>query len=345
MKISELVDSSHEKVVAMIQDCKKCVSNAGKPYLTLNLTDATGSVDTRKWDYVEGEENVLAKGTAIEADLLVNAYDKKLQGKLVGYRCLSLDEINLEDLVPQAPVDAIALHNKCKAYIASIKDPVVAELVKAIFRKYYKRFKEWPAAASNHHNYLHGLLYHSVTMADLANRLADVYPVLNRDILVAGTLLHDIGKVFELSGPVATGYTLEGKLVGHLILGQDIIREAANELGYFAYDSLPEEEKANKESEAFHKKEVAVIFEHILISHHSQPEFGSSIRPLTRESQIIAMIDDIDAKMMILDKAYEGVPKGDYTSKIFSMDGRYFYKPMYTENEDKNFGLDLPEEE
>ena len=343
MKINELKDGSHEKIVVMVTDCKKCVSNSGKPYLTLSLGDCSGNVDTRKWDYAEGDENLLCKGACLEAELVTNAYDKKLQAKLLSYRLLSIEEVNLEDLVQQAPVEVIALHNKCKAYIAGIKDPIVGDLVKAIFRKYYKKFREWPAAATNHHNYLHGLLYHSVTMADVASKLADIYPVLNRDILVAGALLHDVGKTLELSGPVATSYTLEGKLVGHLVLGQDIVREAANELGYFEYDSLPEAEKANKESLAFHKKEVAVIFEHILISHHAQPEFGAAIRPLTRESQVIAMIDDIDAKMMILNKAYEGVPKGEFTAKIFSMDNRYFYKPMYTENEDVVFGLKLDE--
>ena len=339
MKINEFEDKTQETVVALVQDCKRCVNNQGKPYLTLILADSTGTMDARKWDVMADDEKLLEKGAVISAMVVANLYDKKLQGKILGFKRLSMEEVNLDDLVAQAPVEVTSLHNRCKAYIASIKDPVVGDLLKAIFRKYYKRYRDWPAAASNHHNYLHGLLYHSVTMADLADTLAKIYPVLNRDVLIAGTLLHDIGKSIELSGPVATSYTLEGKLVGHLVLGQDIVREAATELGYFAYDDLSEEEKLDKESEAFHKKEIAVIFEHIIISHHSQPEFGAAVRPLTRESQIIAMIEDIDAKMMILSKAYEGISKGDFTAKIYSMDNRYFYKPMYTENEEVPFGL------
>ena len=339
MKINELTDKVQDTVVAMVSDCKRCMNNQGKPYLTLTLTDSSGALDTRKWDVADDDEKLLERGAVISATVVANLYDKKMQGKLLSFRRLSLDEVNLDDIIAQAPVEVTSLHNRCKAYIASIKDPVVSDLLKAVFRKYYKRFRDWPAAASNHHNYLHGLLYHSVTMADIADSLAKVYPVLNRDILIAGTLLHDIGKSIELSGPAATYYTLEGKLVGHLVLGQDIVREAAMELGYFHYDDLSEEEKADKESLDFHKKEVAVILEHILISHHSQPEYGAAVRPLTRESQAIAMIDDIDAKMMILNKAYEGIQKGDFTAKIYSMDNRYFYKPMYTENEDVPFGL------
>ena len=144
-------------------------------------------------------------------------------------------------------------------------------------------------------------------MADLASHLCDIYPVLNRDIVIGGTIRHDIGKTIELSGFIATSYTLEGKLLGHLSIGANIIHECAKELGYFAYDDLSEEEKKDKSSVAFHKKEVAIVLEHILLSHHSLPEYGAAVRPLTRESQIVSMIDDIDAKMMILQKAHEGV--------------------------------------
>ncbi|MCR5078404.1 MAG: HD domain-containing protein [Bacilli bacterium] len=338
MKISALRDGDRTLLRVVVKDCKKCVSNNGKNYFTLALEDASGSLDARKWDVNDGDSDIFAKGNFVEVDLSANTFDKKMQGKVFGGRVLRIDEVSLDELIPSAPIPLVELHNKCKAYIAEIEDPVVLDLVKCVFNKFYKKYREWPAAVSNHHNYLHGLLYHSLTMADLAREVAKIYPALNRDILVAGAMLHDIGKTLELSGPIATSYTLEGKLVGHLVLGQDIVREAANELHYFDFDTLPEEEQADKTSLAFHKKEVAVIFEHILISHHNQPEFGAAIRPLTRESQAIAMIDDIDAKMMILSKAYEGIEKGEWTAKIYSMDNRYFYKPMYTKDEEEPAG-------
>lgn len=339
MKIASLSDGDRTKINAIVKDVKKCVNNNGKNYLTLVLEDSSGCLDARKWEVVDDDHYIFQKGNFVEVDLAANSYDKKIQGKVFSGRKLSEEEVNLDELTLSAPIPFPELHEKCRVHIASIQDPVVSDLLKAIFRKYYLKFREWPAAVSNHHNYLHGLIYHSITMADLASEIAKVYPALNRDVLVAGTLIHDIGKIFELSGPIATNYTLEGKLVGHLVLGQDIVREAATELGYFEYDSLSEEEKQDKTSIAYHKKEIAVIFEHILISHHGQPDYGSSIRPLTRESQVISMIDDLDAKMMILSNAYEGIEKGDWTAKIFSMDGRYFYKPMYTKDEDVPVGL------
>jgi 3'-5' exoribonuclease len=127
--------------------------------------------------------------------------------------------------------------------------------------------------------------------------------------LVAGALIHDIGKTLELSGPVATQFTLEGKLLGHISIMQAEIREAAKELNMTG--------------------EIPVIMEHMVLSHHTKPEFGSPVPPLTREALALAMIDDMDAKMMILDKAYEGVNPGEFTQKIFTMDDRYFYLPLY----------------
>lgn len=343
MKIAELKDGNRETLRVLVQDCHKCVSSNAKPYLNVILCDSSGTLDARKWEVNDGDMDILDKGNYVEVEVAAVAYDKKLQGKILRVAKLSLDDADFDELLAIAPVESAKLHEKCKDYIASIQDPVIGDLVKAVFRKFYKKYREWPAAATNHHNYRHGLLYHSVTMTDLASKLCDIYPVLNRDIMIGGTLLHDIGKTIELSGPLATHYTLEGKLVGHLVLGQDIVREAATELGYFAYDSLGEED-ADKRSEAFHKKEVAIIFEHILISHHGQPDYGSPIRPLTRESLMISMIDDIDAKMMILNNQYKDVEPGDFTGRIVSMDGRYFYKPMYTKDEEIPFGLKDEEE-
>jgi 3'-5' exoribonuclease len=150
-------------------------------------------------------------------------------------------------------------------------------------------------------------------MADLAEKVCQIYPSLNRDVLIAGTLIHDIGKTVELSGPVATQFTLEGKLLGHISIMQAEVRMAAKELGMTG--------------------EIPVIMEHMVLSHHGIPEYGSPVMPLTREALALNMIDDMDAKMMILDKAYADVEPGGYTSKLFTMDERYFYKPLYTKEE------------
>jgi 3'-5' exoribonuclease len=151
-------------------------------------------------------------------------------------------------------------------------------------------------------------------MADDAEALCRLYPSLSRDILIAGCLIHDIGKTIELSGPVATKYTLEGKLLGHISIMQAEIKEAADVLKM--------------------QGEIPVLMQHMVLSHHNKPEFGSPMEPETREALALAMIDDFDAKMNILDKAYAGVNPGEWTQKVFAFDDRYFYQPFYSQKKE-----------
>ena len=146
-------------------------------------------------------------------------------------------------------------------------------------------------------------------MANVANKVCEIYPSLNRDILIGGILIHDIGKTIELSGPIATTFTIEGKLIGHISIMQAEVREACKELNI--------------------DPEIAAIMEHMVLSHHGKQEFGSPVTPLLREALVCSMIDDLDAKMGILDKALESVEPGESTIKLFNMDDRYFYKPKF----------------
>jgi 3'-5' exoribonuclease len=123
------------------------------------------------------------------------------------------------------------LEKKLDAYLDSLQNEDVAKLTRHIIAKFRAKYVDWPAAVRNHHNFVSGLLYHSLTMADLAEKVCQIYPSLNRDVLIAGTLIHDIGKTVELSGPVATQFTLEGKLLGHISIMQAEVRMAAKELG------------------------------------------------------------------------------------------------------------------
>ena len=130
---------------------------------------------------------------------------------------------------------------------------------------------------------------------------------IDKDVLIAGVLLHDVGKVVELSGPIATKYTLEGKLLGHISIMASEIRRVARDLNITS--------------------EVPVLLEHMILSHHGSKEFGSPVLPLTREAVILHFVDDLDSKMNILDKAYADVEEGEFTQRIMPMDGRAFYKP------------------
>ena len=249
--------------------------------------------------------------------------------------------------IPSAPVSEKELEAKLDAYVSSIQDEAIHAIVARLLEKYKEKYLNWPAASRNHHAFVSGLLYHSVTMADLAAKVSRVYSSLNRDLMIGGTLIHDIGKVMELSGPNATFYTVQGRLIGHISIGQAEVREVAKELGYYAFVELPQSEQdrlAKENAPEFHCYEIALQMEHIILSHHGKYEFGSPVLPLTREALAISLIDDFDAKMLVLDNAYSGVNPGEPTGRIGSLDNRYFYLPRDAKTEHSPYGTSLEEQ-
>ena len=147
---------------------------------------------------------------------------------------------------------------------------------------------------------------HSVSIAEHADYFSRFYQDVNRDLIVTGALIHDFGKMIELEGPTVYHYSVEGQLLGHISIMCGELRIAQKELGITS--------------------EIPLLLEHIVLSHHGQMEFGSPVLPLTREALLISMIDNLDSKMLVLDKAYEEVNKGEFTQKIYSLDNRSFYK-------------------
>ena len=324
----------------VVTDCKSGVGNTGKRYLTISLQDATGNIDGKIWDVGPNDEKIFEKGNLVRISGDVNSYRDALQLKIHDAEVLPREGVDWSKFIANAPMGKDVLMAKLKDYLNSLEDPDVKTLVCESLKGYKEQYLTWPAASKNHHNYVSGLLYHSLTMADAAISLYKIYPSLNRDVLLGGVILHDLGKVIELSGPEATSYTLEGKLLGHLTIGASLVREAALRLGYFAYKDMDDDTPEEERDRAFHKYEIAVTFEHILLSHHGKPEFGCAVTPLTREALAVSMIDDFDAKMMILDKAYSSIKKGDYTTKLFTLDDRCFYYPFYSpDHKDPGLGI------
>ena len=348
MLIKDLKDGVEVFGPYLVADSKKCVSSAGKPYLTVTLQDCSGTIDGKKWDYQPEDDKLFEKGSVVQIQGNVLLYASHLQLKIKTAEALDQKGIDWSIFVPSAPVDQDILQKKLDVYLNSFRDPVVGELVKAMLNRYMDHYLQWPAAVRNHHNFASGLLFHSLTMTDLALKVCEIYPSLNRDIMLAGTLIHDIGKVIELSGPNGTVYTLEGKLLGHISLGHAELREIAKNLGYFEFASLSsteQEKERQANSDIFHRYEVAVTLEHIILSHHGKMEFGSPVLPVTREALAISMIDDMDAKMLILDAAYNGTAKGENTPKVMALDGRFFYRPFYSSDDARPYGTSVEEEE
>lgn len=307
--INDLKDGFSANGIYIVKSVAKGVSQnaAATTYLNVVLQDCSGTIEAKKWDASPADVEKIKAGAILRIEGQAYDYKDKLQVKIMSAYEIKPEEVNLNNLVISSPIPVEDLIADFKKYYNSVKNKDCKLILTETFKKYYKQFIDFPAGVSCHHDFYHGLLYHTVSMCKLAEQIQKLYPEANYDLLISGCLLHDVGKVIELSGPLTTKYTTEGNLLGHITIGMSIIREisATNKI----------------------ESEVPVLLEHMILSHHGKQEFGSPILPETREALLLSMIDDMDSKMMVLDKAYKNIAEGEKTDKIFSFDNRTFYKP------------------
>lgn len=294
----------------LIKSVTKGVASNGKAFLTLQLGDHTGEIEAKLWDCNPEDETIFVSSIIIHVIGEIQEYRGKLQLKIKGIRPTSvMDHVKLADFLQCAPMDPEEMLGKITQYIFEMKNANIQRITRQLLKKHRDAFIEFPAATKNHHEFVSGLAYHVVSMLDLAKALANLYPTLDTDLLYSGVILHDLGKVIELSGPVATTYTVEGKLLGHISIMVNEIAQVAKDLGI--------------------EGEEVMILQHLVLSHHAKGEWGSPKAPLIREAEILHMIDNIDAKMNMLDRALERVKPGEFSEKVFAMDNRSFYKPNF----------------
>ena len=234
-------------------------------------------------------------------------YRENLQLKILKASLVEPENIDFSTLLTPPPVPKEQLEEKFRGYVDSVKDPDCKKLLDYFVNKYSSQLYMYPAGVSVHHEYSSGLLMHLTSMADLGDFLAKKYAPINRDLLITGILLHDIGKLIELEGPVVYHYSTEGKLLGHISIMVAEIRIAAKELGI--------------------NSETPMLLEHMVLSHHDKPEFGSPISPMIKEALLLTYIDNLDSKMAIAGKALDAIEPGEFTQKIYPLDGRTLYKP------------------
>jgi 3'-5' exoribonuclease len=294
----------------LINTVTKGTASNGKPFLTLMLRDKSGEIEAKLWDCSPQDEEAYCAETVVKVAGELSNYRGKSQLKLKQIRMTTeLDNVELSDFLEVAPMSQDAIIEKITKYIFEMENPNVQRITRHLLKKHQNAFLEYPAATKNHHEFVSGLAYHVVTMLDLAKSIANVYPSLDRDLLYAGIILHDLGKVYELSGPISTTYTMEGKLLGHISILVNEIGEAAVELGI--------------------EGEEVTVLQHLVLSHHGKAEWGSPKPPMIREAEILHYIDNIDAKMNMLDRALARVEPGEFSDRIFPLENRSFYKPTF----------------
>jgi len=294
----------------LIKSTAERKTRTGKPFLTITFQDTSGEMTGNLWDVSPEQVEMFKPSTVVFVKGKREEYNGQPQLRIDKIRVASDSEPNNPELyVKRAPLNRETMIEKLNDVIFEITNPSMNRIVRYLLNKYNKEFFHAPAAKSNHHAFNGGLAYHTVSMIEVAKAIASYYPNINRSLLYAGLILHDLGKVIELSGPTATEYTLEGQLIGHIVLVDQEITDACEAL------KIPTD------------AEDVLLLRHVILAHHGELEYGSPVRPQVKEAEIIHYLDQIDAKINMIEDEISKTEPGDFTTKIWAMENRRFYKP------------------
>jgi len=292
--VADLKERDQVESPFLVRDKIMAMAKNGKPYMTLKLMDRSGEVEGRVWDRVDEFDLQFNKDDFICIRGKASVYMGKMQLIVQDLRRIEEDTVDLADFLPVSQYDPQQMLAQVRDLIASMSDINIKALLNAFFndQEFTKLFAKAPAAKAMHHVYLGGLLEHSLSVARLAVDVAKRYPNIDRDLLICGALLHDIGKVDELRYARSFDYSDAGKLLGHIVLGVEMVEKKICSL-----DSFPPMK--------------ATLIKHLLLSHHGQYDYGSPKRPKTLEAVVLNFLDDMDSKIIGVQAHIDKDQKGD----------------------------------
>ncbi|MCL2671587.1 MAG: HD domain-containing protein [Clostridiales bacterium] len=291
------------KSVAIRQNVK------GVDYLDLVLMDVDGECIAKLWDYNVHSQGAFAAEDLVKVRATINIYKDAEQLKIERIRHAMEEECNLSDLLPGAPLNMEDAFDELLELAEGFGNKGLREITRTLLTENRERFKRYPAAVKLHHATIGGLLHHTLAVTHLAQSFADLYPQLNRELLLAGAMLHDIGKLTEMdvgSLGLAGGYTAQGQLLGHIQIGANLVLQTAERVSASG--------------------ETAMLLAHLLLSHHGTAEFGSPKLPMVPEADILALCDLADARMYEFFSALDGVSPGGFSEKQWALDNRQIYQ-------------------
>ena len=284
--VKELKEGGRFEDLFLIKNVKMGETRAGKPYLVLTVMDNSGEVSGPIWDNVLPLQKICVAGEVVQITGTVQSYRDSLQLRIDGVKQVTQATIDLGLFCPASPRDLGQMADEVQKLVHSVGNPFLKKLLNYFFKKsdWWAIFQEAPAAKGIHHAYVGGLIEHSLSVAKVADFLAKHYAGVDRSLLLAGALLHDIGKLEELKMEAGiVEYTVKGRLKGHLVIGSEMVAGAAGKIRDFPEELLEQ-------------------LQHLILSHHGRQEFGSPAVPMTVEAFILSFLDDLDAKMNITEQ-------------------------------------------
>ena len=290
----------------------------GKPFLALTFQDKSGQIDGKFWDAKAEDVKSFVPGKVVFVTGRREMYQNTPQLRIFKMRlAVDGDPKNPELFMEHAPIKAETVTKELQQILFAITNAPIHRIVSHILHKFQQSFLSYPAAKRFHHAFAGGLSFHTLTMLRIGESLLTIYPQLNPSLLYGGIILHDIGKVLELSGNVSTEYTFRGNLEGHIVIMDEEITKACIDL------NIDE------------NQEEVVLLKHIILSHHGKQEYGSPVAPHLLEAEVIHSIDKLDASINMIDTALNRTQSGTFSERIFGLDNRTFYRPSFANKSER----------
>jgi 3'-5' exoribonuclease len=285
-----------------------------KQYLDLLLADNSGEVTAKKWDVADTELlslNEIHEGDILKVKAMVTEWNGMKQLRVSRLRkAVDQDALDRSDFVKSAPEAPEGMFDYIMQAVNGIEDADLRKVASKLMADNREKLMYYPAAAKNHHAEMGGLLYHMKRMVMMGAKYCQVYSNLNESFVIAGVVAHDIEKLNEMTADedgVVSEYSFEGQMLGHIIQGVKYVGRVAEELG------VP--------------REKSVMLEHMVLSHHYEPEFGSPKKPMFPEAEILHYLDIVDARMYDMESALAGTKPGEFSEKVRTLDNRRLYRP------------------
>ena len=298
----------------MVKSISVKTGSTGKLYLDVTLGDKTGEINGKKWD-VGASDHLLKEKDMVKIIAHVTEFNSQLQLKIQRIRRAVPesnpdDVLDMGDFVKAAPEDPMEMYNYILDICESMEDKDYKALSLRVLEDNKEKLMYYPAASKNHHAELGGLLYHTKRMLMNGERVCEVYTGLNRDLVLSGVIMHDMQKIFEIDANtdgMASGYSFEGQMLGHIVMGVKYVDKLALELDF------PSEKR--------------IMMEHMVLSHHYEPEYGSPKKPLFPEAEVLHYLDILDARMYDMEEALKTTEPGGFSDRIWTLDNRRIYNP------------------
>ncbi len=314
VKIKDLKVGQKINGVYLIKNISVKLTNSNnKKYLDITLSDKTGDINAKLWDLKDDFKNEFLENSLVYVKGSILSWQNTLQLKLE-YISNDFDKENIDisDYVQCAPIDTNLMFDELYEFVSSFSNEDIKNILLEILKIKKDKLLYYPAAKSNHHSIKGGLLYHILSMIKLGESIGNLYPIINKELLFAGIILHDIEKTEEMTSSdlgIVSTYTVEGQMLSHLIQGITLVDRVSN--------------KVNASNE------IRMLLQHMILSHHYEPEYGSPIKPMIIEAELLHYVDVIDARMYDMKKILDNLEEGSFSERIFSLNNRKIYKPKF----------------